>query len=132
MYIDSMTIGLFLSLVLVIATTVLAFTTWVLSKETRRMREFQEAPRLSIRVERTSESSKYLNLVLRNEGHGVAKNVRFGDFEGHPLSYSEGVVSTIGVRNVVDQTLFEKGVMQWESGQTFTFLLGSPLHKEGL
>ena len=94
------------------------------------MREFQETPRLSIRLERAGETGRFLNLVLGNEGRGVAKNVRFGDFEGYPLSYSEGVERAIGFRNVIDQPLFRKGLMQWESGQTFTFLLGSALDED--
>ena len=130
MYIDSTTLSLFLSAVIGIATAVLAWTTCTLARETKRMREFQERPRLSIRLERASETSKFLNLVLGNEGQGVAKNVRFGAFEGHPLPYSEGTVRSIGFRDVMDQPLFEKGLTQWESGQTFTFLFGSPLHED--
>ena len=130
MYIDSTSISLFLSAALVITTVVLALATGTLVRETKRMREFQETPRLSIRVEKTGETGKFLNLVLRNEGQGVAKNVRFGDFNGYPLSYSEGVERAIGVSNVIDQPLFKKGLMQWESGQTFTFLLGSALDED--
>ena len=130
MYIDSTFINLFLSTALVIATVVLALATGTLVRETKRMREFQETPRLSIRVEQTGETGKYLNLVLWNEGQGVAKNVRFSDFKGHPISYSEGVEQAIGVSNVIDQPLFKKGLMQWGSGQTFTFLLGSALHED--
>ena len=130
MYIDATSISLFLSAALVITTIVLALATGTLVRETKRMREFQETPRLSIRVEKTGENGTFLNLVLRNEGQGVAKNVRFGDFKGCPLSYSEGTKRAIGVSNVIDQPLFKKGVVQWESGQTYTFLLGSALHED--
>ena len=130
MYIDSTSIDLFLSAALVLTTFVLAWTTATLVRETKRMREFQETPRLSIRVEQAGETGRILNLVLRNEGQGVAKNVRFRDFKGHPLSYSKGVEQAIGVSNVINQPLFKKGLMQWGSGQTFTFLLGSALHED--
>ena len=130
MYIDATSISLLLSGALVITTIVLAWATGTLARETRRMREFQERPRLSIRLEKTGETGRFLNLVLSNEGQGVAKNVRFGDFDGYPLSYSASVESATGFRNVIDQPLFKKGVIQWESGQTFTFLLGSALHED--
>ena len=122
-------IGLILSGAMVIATIVLAWATRILSGETRRMREFQETPRLSIRLEKAANSSRIFELVLRNEGQGVAKNVRFGEFEGHPIPYSESVRSAIGCSNMLDLPLFKRGLKQWETGQTFTFLLG-PAHDE--
>ena len=127
MYIDATSIGLFLSGALVITTIVLAWATRTLAKETKRLREFQETPRLSIQVEKHAGSSRTFNLVIRNEGQGVAKNVRFGEFEGQPIPYKEGVRNAIGCANMLDLTLFKRGLRQWESGQAFTFLLG-PAH----
>ena len=136
MYFDLMsilnqtTINLGLTGVLAVATVVLAWTTCTLAKETKRMREFQERPRLSIRVETGGESGKRLYLVLGNEGQAPAKNVRFGEFEGHPLSYSEGVQRTLGLRNAMELPLFRKGLVHWESGQTFTYSLGYTLGED--
>ena len=86
-------INLILSAVLGIATIVLAWTTGVLSRETRRMRELQEAPRISIRVEPSTDKPRLLLLVLRNEGQGVAENVQFIKIEGDPTYYTETVSS---------------------------------------
>ena len=123
MYIDSTSISLFLSAALVLTTVVLALATGTLVRETKRMREFQETPRLSIQVEK--DLTKGLSLVLRNEGQGVAQNVRFTKFEGDPTYYTETVVvSPRDWEGATKAPIFEKGVAQWEPGQTFTLFLG--------
>ena len=122
MYIDSTSIGLILSAALVLSTVVLAWATGTLVWETKRMREFQETPRLSIRVER--DITKGMSLVLRNEGQGVAQNVRFTKFEGDPTYYTETVALPRDWKGATKAPIFEKGVVQWEPGQTFTLLLG--------
>ena len=124
MYVDSTSINLFLTLALVIATGILAWTTWVLSRETKRMREIQEAPRISIRVESRNDNSSLLLLVLRNEGQGVAENVQFIKIEGDPTYYTETVLSP-DWKGTTELPFFKRGVAQWESGQTFKFFLGS-------
>ena len=122
MYIDSTSISLFLSAALVMTTIVLALATGTLVRETKRMREFQETPRLGIRVEKDLE--KGMSLVLRNEGQGVAQNVRFTKFEGDPTYYTETVVLPRDWEGATKAPIFEKGVAQWEPGQTFTLFLG--------
>ena len=47
------------------------------------MREFQTEPRVSIRVETDHTGELGYELVVQNEGQGVAKNVSFA-FEGDP------------------------------------------------
>ncbi len=49
--------------------------------ETRRLREVQTEPRVSVRVETDHTGRHGYELTISNEGQGVAKNVRFA-FEG--------------------------------------------------
>ena len=119
-----------LTAALVICTALLArFTkslssaTDVLATETRNMRELQTTPRIDVRVELDESSGNYLNLILRNEGRGPAKNVRFF-FDGDPSYYR----NTLGgdVPPVVPELpLIREGLASWESGRTFKFTLGS-------
>ena len=113
---------LFLTAILAGATIALACLTWTLAQETKKMREYQETPRLSIRAERHIE--KGMGLVLRNEGQGVAHNVRFTQFEGDPTYYTETIVIPRDWEGATKAPIFENGVTQWEPGQTFTLLLG--------
>ena len=113
-----------LTLGLLAATIVLAYATVTLARETRKMREIQETPRLSIRTERNPDHSDMLNLVLRNEGQGVALNVRFTKFEGDPTYYSETLVLPQDWKGPTTMPIFEKGVAQWEPSQTFALILG--------
>ena len=122
MYLDSTSINIGMTIVLVIATVILACATVNLVRETRRMREFQETPRLSIRAERDLE--KGMALVLRNEGKGVAYYVRFTEFEGDPTYYTETIIMPRDWEGATKAPIFENGVTQWEPGQTFTLFLG--------
>ena len=72
--------------VVAFSTGVYAVLTWRLVTETRRMREFQMEPRVCIRVEADRTGLLGYELVIQNEGQGVAKNVRFG-FEGDPTYF---------------------------------------------
>ena len=72
------------SLIAAVATLVatlayMIFTGW-LTWETRRMRQAQSEPRVSVQLEPDSKHRGY-DLVIRNEGQGPAKKVRF-KFEG--------------------------------------------------
>ena len=113
-----------LTLGLLAVTFVLTYATVTLARETRRMREIQEAPRISVRVEPSNDGSELLLLVLRNEGQGVAENVQFIKIEGDPTYYTETVSSPKDWKGPTKLPFFERGVAQWESGQTFKFILG--------
>ena len=113
---------LFLTAILAVATIALAYLTWTLAQETKKMREYQETPRLSIRPERHIEMG--MRLVLRNEGQGVAHNVRFTEFEGDHTYYTETTIMHGDWEGATKAPIFENGVTQWEPGQTFTLFLG--------
>ena len=116
-----------LSVALVLCTLALAWVTKTLVRETRKMREVQEAlaqPRLSIRAEGNHPSDPdEVILVLRNEGGGPARNVKFR-FEGEDGYFRETRDKRWGITDVPQRPLFRKGLESWESGQMFTFVLG--------
>ena len=68
------------------STVAYVILTWRLVTETRRMREAQTEPRVSVRVEQESGRHPGYELTISNEGQGVAKNVRF-KFEGDPTYF---------------------------------------------
>ena len=70
------------------STVVYAVLTSRLVTETRRMREVQTEPRVSIRVEVDHTGRPGYELTIRNEGQGAAKNVKF-EFEGDPSYFSQ-------------------------------------------
>ena len=69
------------------STVIYAFLTWKLVSETRKLREMQTAPRVSVRLELAEYvSSGGMELVIANEGQGPAQNIQFG-FEGDPTCF---------------------------------------------
>ena len=69
------------------STLVYAVLTWRLVGETRRMREVQTEPQISVRAE-LSERGDHggIDLVIRNEGQGAAYKINF-KFEGDPTYF---------------------------------------------
>ena len=72
------------SAIVAIATTVYAILTWKLTLETRRMREAQTEPRVSVTIQPREEWINFIDMVIQNIGLGPAYNVKFKvepDFE---------------------------------------------------
>ncbi len=72
------------SAVVAIATFVYAILTWKLVAETRKMREVQTEPKISIIIQSREEWINYLDMIIQNIGLGPAYNIRFEimrDFE---------------------------------------------------
>lgn len=110
------------------STVAYAILTWKLFSETRQMREAQTEPRVSMRLEMDHTGLHGYELVIRNEGQGVARNVRF-EFEGDSSyfrkSFKRGVLPT------VDQLpIIKDGIPFLESGQTFRYSLGMVSEEE--
>lgn len=66
------------------ATVVYAILTWKLVSETRRMREAQTEPRVSVTLQPRQESINLIDMVIQNIGLGPAYDMRFEvspDFE---------------------------------------------------
>ena len=104
-----------------------ALTAWLVS-ETRRLREAQTEPRVSIRVETDHTGELGYELVVQNEGQGVAKNVRF-DFEGDPSYFRNSWV--MGHPPVIDELpIIKNGLDYLEPNQTYRFPLGTVFPEE--
>ena len=102
------------------STVAYALLTRQLVSETRRLREVQTEPRVSVRVE-SAEGVGHgaLELVVRNEGQGAAQNIQFG-FEGDPTYFMEN-----GLEQPIDQIpVIENGLTYLGPGQHFRILLG--------
>ena len=110
------------------STVAYAILTWKLFSETRKMREAQTEPRVSMRLEMDHTGLHGYELVIRNEGEGVARNVRF-EFEGDSSYFRESFIR--GVLPTVDQLpIITDGLPYLEPGQTFRFSLGTVSEKE--
>lgn len=109
--------------VVALSTFIYAVLTWRLVSETRRLREVQTEPRVSVRIELHHSGDYGYELVICNEGQGVAKNVRF-NFEGDPSyfrsSFIRGVIPTVDKLPII-----KKGLDYLEPGQMFRFPMGT-------
>ncbi len=102
------------------STVAYALLTWRLVSETRRLREVQTEPRISMRIE-LAEGVGHgaMELVVRNEGQGPAQNIHFG-FEGDPTYFTEN-----GLEQPIDQIrVIKNGLPYLGPGQHFRILLG--------
>ena len=105
------------------STVAYAVLTWRLVAETRRLREVQTEPRVSIRVEADHTGRPGYELVVENNGHGVAKNVSF-EFQGDPSYFRNSWVNrappTIG-----ELPIIKNGLDYLEPNQAYRFPLGT-------
>jgi hypothetical protein len=72
------------SALVAIATIVYAILTWRLVSETRKMRESQTEPKLSVTIQPREEWINLIDMVIKNIGLGPAYNIKFKvkpDFE---------------------------------------------------
>ncbi|MCJ7457546.1 MAG: hypothetical protein MUP17_00965 [candidate division Zixibacteria bacterium] len=89
---NSGAITAFFSIVVGASTVAYVILTARLVSETRKMREAQTQPEISITIEPRGESINWIDLIIENTGLGIAENITFKvdpDFEyfkGHLLS----------------------------------------------
>jgi len=72
------------SAVVAIATMVYAILTWKLVSETRKMREAQTEPKISVTAQPREEWINFVDMIIQNIGLGPAYNIKFRvnpDFE---------------------------------------------------
>lgn len=72
------------SAIVAIATVVYAILTWRLTSETRKMREAQTEPKISVTIQPREEWINFIDMVIQNIGLGPAYNIKFEvnpDFE---------------------------------------------------
>ena len=115
-----------------VAVTILtAFYAWLTSRlvsETQKMRRVQTNPRVSVRVEMDHTGMSGYELVVRNEGQGPARNVRFA-FNGDSSYFRNGVVGR-APPCVEELAIIKNGLDHLEAGQTFRFFLGTVTPQE--
>ena len=127
-FLDTTLFQLILTGTLALFTYYLVRATNVLASETRQMRELQTAPRFDIRVETAPGGGAQLDLVIRNEGQGPARNVRF-TFEGDPSYYRGTLINSSGLPEIPDLPIIKNGLASWEAGRTFSLRLGTATGK---
>ena len=110
------------SAVVAISTVVYAGLTRQLVAETRKLRQVQTEPRVNIRVEGDHSGHHGLELTIRNEGQGVAKNVQF-KFDGDP-SYFRKEFKLPGIPVVSELTIIKNGLDYLEPRQVYRFFIG--------
>jgi len=105
------------------ATAVYALLTWRLVSETRKLREVQTNPRISIRVETDHTGHPGYELVIENNGHGAAKNVQI-EFDEDPSYCRSGWAH--GHPPVIDELpIIKNGLDYLEPNQAYRFPLGT-------
>ena len=103
-----------------VSTVIYACLTWKLVTETRRLREVQTEPRVSVRLElATNVGHGGIELVIRNEGQGPAQNIQF-KFQGNPTYFIDH-----GQEQPIDQIpVIKNGLPYLGPGQHFRILMG--------
>lgn len=105
-----------LTFILAIITGVYAFLTWRMVKETKRMREIQSEPNISIYFKSKDEYISLIDLVIKNIGQGPAFKISLRvdpDFK-----YRDQ-------KNISELNLFKKGIHHLAPGQQIEFFLNS-------
>ena len=109
--------------VVAVSTVAYALLTWRLVAETRRLREVQTEPRVSIRVEADHTGHPGYELIIQNNGQGVAKNVSF-EFEGDPSYFRSSWVNRLPPA-INELPVIKDGLDYLEPNQTYRFPLGT-------
>lgn len=100
-----------------LSTVVYAALTWKLVAETRKMREAQTEPRVSVFVEFNDQFFAGVDLVIRNVGQGPAYDICFA-FQGDPTVFTAD-------RPLDQLPIIRNGLSYLAPNQTFRFLLGA-------
>lgn len=109
--------SLVFSAIVALATVVYAILTWKLVSETRRMREVQTEPDISVSLLRREEFIGFVDMLIQNIGLGPAYDLRFSlkkDFKG---GLRQKPLSEIGI--------FAKGLKYLSPNQKVQFFLTS-------
>ena len=105
------------------ATAAYALLTWRLVSETRKLRQVQTDPRVSVRVEADHTGRPGYELVVENNGQGVAKNVSF-EFKGDPSYFRNSWVNR--APPAIDELpIIKNGLDYLEPNQVYRFPLGT-------
>ena len=105
-----------LTFVLAVITGMYAFLTWKMVKETKKMREIQSEPQISVFYKSKDEYINLIDIVIKNIGQGPAYKLTFKtnpDFE-----YSEG-------KKISELNIFKNGLKYLAPNQELVFFLNS-------
>ena len=100
-----------------LSTLVYAVLTWKLVTETRKMREAQTEPKVSVFVELNDQFFAGVDLVIWNVGQGPAHNIHFA-FQGDPAVFGDD-------RPLDQLPVIKNGLSYLAPNQTFRFMLGA-------
>ena len=81
--------------IVALATLVYAILTWKLVSETKRMREAQTEPKISISIQPREESINMVDIIIQNIGLGPAYNIAF-ELDGDFYFFKDRLFSDIG------------------------------------
>lgn len=104
--------------IVAISTAVYAVLTWKLVSETRKLREFQTEPNMSITLQPKEAYISFIDMVIENIGLGAAYDIYLKvdpDFV-----YEQG-------RSLSDKSYFKNGIKYLKPGQKIQFFLTSML-----
>lgn len=109
--------------VVAVSTVLYVIFTRRLALESHRMRQVQTEPRVSVDLELSSNLTPGIELVIRNEGQGSARNLTF-EFEGDPTYFQKSVRSGSHL-NVNQIPVIKEGLDYMASGKVLRFLQGT-------
>lgn len=106
--------------VVAVSTVAYAILTWKLVSETRRMRQVQTEPRVSMQLELGSGVGHGgLQLEIRNEGMGPATEIRF-EFDGDANYFTNRGLG----RPITEVPVIKEGIDYLGPDRNFSFVLG--------
>jgi hypothetical protein len=115
--ISSDNLSILFSALVAVATVVYAVLTWRLVEETRKMRESQTEPVVSVMIEQAEQWINLIDMVIRNIGLGPAYNLKFRvdpDFKYEDTN-----------KNLSDLGFIRNGVQYLAPNQEIRFFLTS-------
>ena len=114
--------------IVALSTVVYAVLTWRLVTETRMLRKVQTEPRVTIGVEEDHTGRHGYELTIRNEGQGVAKNVRF-EFDGDSSFFRSAWLGN-APPEIPELPLIKNGLENLEPRHVHRFFLGTVTSRE--
>lgn len=109
-------LNLFLTGILTISTVLLAIYTWLLVRETRKMRKEQIRPNISIFLKYAEVNPRIIFLVIENNGHGTAYDLKFNiEKDLNDYGAGSGKIGQIGI--------FKNGMKHCPAGYSNRFYL---------
>ena len=107
--------------VVAVSTIIYAILTWKLVSETRKTREFQTTPDISIFLEEAEAEIRHVYIVIENIGYGTAKNAKFQIMKNF-LYYD------YDYQNLITKGIFINGLSLFYPKQRYRYLI-SDMHQ---